>query len=66
MQSGGISAEEAAAGVVEIAEATPAPIKSGVGGEAKEILRYLGETPPAEQDIRRFAMVGLGADGEPA
>jgi NAD(P)-dependent dehydrogenase (short-subunit alcohol dehydrogenase family) len=66
MQSGGISAEAAAAGVVEIAEATPAPIKAGVGEEAKEILRYVGETPPAEQDIRRLAMVGLGADGEPA
>jgi NAD(P)-dependent dehydrogenase (short-subunit alcohol dehydrogenase family) len=61
MQGGGISAADAAAHVVEIAEETPAPIKAGVGEEAEEILRYVRETPPAKQDIRRLEMVGRRA-----
>jgi NAD(P)-dependent dehydrogenase (short-subunit alcohol dehydrogenase family) len=66
MQGGGMSPAEAAARVVEIAEDVPAPIKLGVGEEAEEILRYVRETPPVKQDIRRLEMVGLGPDGEPA
>ena len=66
MQSAGMSAAEAAERVVEIAEAKPAPILAGVGAEAEEILRYVRETSPAEQDIRRLQMVGLGSGGQPA
>jgi hypothetical protein len=66
MQGGGMSPAEAATRVVEIAEDVPAPIKLGVGEEAEEILRYVRETPPVQQDIRRLEMVGLGPDGEPA
>ena len=66
MQSDGMSAADAAKRVVEIAEENPAPILAGVGEEAEEILRYVRETSPAEQDIRRLQMVGLGSDGQPA
>ena len=66
MQSDGMSAADAAKRVVEIAEENPAPILAGVGEEAEEILRYVRETAPAEQDIRRLQMVGLGSDGQPA
>jgi NAD(P)-dependent dehydrogenase (short-subunit alcohol dehydrogenase family) len=66
MQSGGTSAAAAAARVVEIAEEIPAPIKSAVGDDAEEILRYAHEAPLVKQDIRRLEMVGLGPDGEPA
>jgi NAD(P)-dependent dehydrogenase (short-subunit alcohol dehydrogenase family) len=66
MQGSGMSAEDAAARVVAIAEQTPAPILAGVGEEAEAILRFVRETPTAAQDIRRFEMVGLGPNGEPA
>jgi NAD(P)-dependent dehydrogenase (short-subunit alcohol dehydrogenase family) len=65
MQGAGMSAADAAKRVVEIAEENPAPILAGVGEEAEEILRYVHETPPAEQDIRRLEMVGLDSGGQP-
>jgi NAD(P)-dependent dehydrogenase (short-subunit alcohol dehydrogenase family) len=66
MQGGGMSGSDAAAIVVQIAEQMPAPIKLGVGAEAEEVLRYVHETPLADQDVRRLKLVGLGPDGEPA
>jgi NAD(P)-dependent dehydrogenase (short-subunit alcohol dehydrogenase family) len=66
MQGSGMSAEDAAARVVAIAEQIPAPILAGVGEEAEAILRFVRETPAAAQDIRRLEMVGLGPNGEPA
>jgi NAD(P)-dependent dehydrogenase (short-subunit alcohol dehydrogenase family) len=65
MQGAGMSAADAAKRVIEIAEENPAPIRAGVGEEAEEILRYVHETPPAEQDIRRLQMVGLDSGGQP-
>ncbi|HZS40399.1 MAG TPA: SDR family NAD(P)-dependent oxidoreductase [Polyangia bacterium] len=66
MQGSGMSAEDAAARVVAIAEQNPAPILAGVGEEAEAILRYVREAPTAAQDLRRLEMVGLGPDGQPA
>ena len=66
MQGAGMSAEDSAALLVEIAEQVPAPARAGVGEEAEAILTYVHDTPIAEQDIRRFEMVGLGPNGEPA
>jgi NAD(P)-dependent dehydrogenase (short-subunit alcohol dehydrogenase family) len=66
MQGGGMSAADAAARVIAIAEEMPAPIKSAVGDDAEEVLRFVHGTSPATQDIRRLEMVGLGPDGEPA
>jgi NAD(P)-dependent dehydrogenase (short-subunit alcohol dehydrogenase family) len=65
MQGGGMSAEDSAALLVEIAEKVPAPVRAAVGEEAEAILKYVHETSIADQDIRRFEMVGLGPNGEP-
>jgi NAD(P)-dependent dehydrogenase (short-subunit alcohol dehydrogenase family) len=66
MQGSGMAPADAAKRVIEIAEEIPAPILAGVGDEAEEILRYVREASPAEQDIRRLQMVGLGRNGQPA
>ena len=66
MQGAGMAAADAASRVIEIAEENPAPLMAGVGPEAEEILRYVRETPRAEQDIRRLDMVGLDRTGQPA
>src|SRR5258705_371873 len=51
MQGAGMSAEDSAARLVEIAEQVPAPVRAGVGPEAEEILKYVHDAPIAEQDI---------------
>jgi NAD(P)-dependent dehydrogenase (short-subunit alcohol dehydrogenase family) len=66
MQGSGMSADAAAKRVIEIAEANPAPILAGVGEEAEGILRFVREKSLVEQDVLRFKLVGLEADGEPA
>jgi NAD(P)-dependent dehydrogenase (short-subunit alcohol dehydrogenase family) len=61
MQTAGLDAAAAAAGVVAAAERQPAPIRVPVGPDAEEILKLVHEQTDEQLDERRMRLVGLGA-----
>ena len=61
MQSAGLSAADAAARIVDLAEQQPAPTRAPVGEDAENILRQVRERSDAELDALRLELVGLGA-----
>ena len=63
MQSGGLSAKNAAARVIEISEQVPAPIRAAVGKDAEEILQMVREKTDRELDIFRMQLFGFDRIG---
>ncbi|HEX3612602.1 MAG TPA: SDR family NAD(P)-dependent oxidoreductase [Sporichthyaceae bacterium] len=61
MQSSGLDAAAAAAGVIEAAERKPAPIRVPIGPDAEEILKLVHEQTDEELDDLRMRLVGLQA-----
>jgi NAD(P)-dependent dehydrogenase (short-subunit alcohol dehydrogenase family) len=61
MQSAGLDAAAAAAGVVEAAERQPAPIRVPIGPDAEEILKLVHEQSDEQLDELRMRLVGLEA-----
>ena len=59
MQSAGLDAAVAAAGVVEAAERQPAPIRVPLGPDAEEILKLVHEQTDEQLDELRMRLVGL-------
>ncbi len=61
MQSAGLDAAVAAAGVVEAAERQPAPIRVPIGPDAEEILKLVHQQTDEQLDELRMRLVGLEA-----
>jgi NAD(P)-dependent dehydrogenase (short-subunit alcohol dehydrogenase family) len=59
MQSAGLSAELAAAGVVEAAEREPAPIRVPLGSDAEEVLKLVHDQSDEQLDELRMRLSGL-------
>ena len=58
-QSAGLSAQEAAAQVVELVEAQPAPIRAAIGEDAEKLLRLVRENSDEDLDLMREWYAGL-------
>jgi NAD(P)-dependent dehydrogenase (short-subunit alcohol dehydrogenase family) len=58
-QSEGLSAQEAAARVVELVEAQPAPIRAAIGEDAEKLLRLVRENSDEDLDVMRQWYAGL-------
>lgn len=52
-QANGLDAHEAARQIADLAEKTPAPVREPIGDDAREMIRYVKESTPEEQAIRR-------------
>jgi NAD(P)-dependent dehydrogenase (short-subunit alcohol dehydrogenase family) len=61
MQSAGLGAAAAAAGVIEAAERQPAPIRVPIGPDAEEVLKLVREQTDEQLDKLRMQLVGLEA-----
>jgi NAD(P)-dependent dehydrogenase (short-subunit alcohol dehydrogenase family) len=61
MQSNGLSAADAAAQIIALAEQQPAPTRAPIGLDAENILRQVREKSDAELDAMRLELVGLRA-----
>jgi hypothetical protein len=59
MQGAGLESSAAAAQVIEMAEAQPAPIRVAVGDDAKHILEQVRTKSDAELDELRLQLLGL-------
>jgi NAD(P)-dependent dehydrogenase (short-subunit alcohol dehydrogenase family) len=59
VQSEGLHAQEAAARIVEIVEAQPAPIRAAVGEDAEQLLRFVREKSEEDLDELRRRYAGL-------
>ena len=59
VQSQGLPAQEAAARVVELVEAQPAPIRAAVGEDAEQLLRFVREKSDEDLDELRRRYAGL-------
>lgn len=59
-QSQGLSPQEAAARVVELVEAQPAPIRAAIGEDAEKLLRLVRENSDEDLDVMRQWYAGLG------
>jgi NAD(P)-dependent dehydrogenase (short-subunit alcohol dehydrogenase family) len=59
MQSGGLSAKDAATRVIEISEQVPAPTRAAVGKDAEEILQMVREKSDEELDDFRRHLFGF-------
>jgi NAD(P)-dependent dehydrogenase (short-subunit alcohol dehydrogenase family) len=62
MQSAGLPAAVAAAGVIEAAERRPAPIRVPIGPDAEEVLKLVHEQSDEQLDELRMRLVGLDAN----
>ncbi|MEM9832185.1 MAG: SDR family NAD(P)-dependent oxidoreductase [Bacteroidota bacterium] len=60
MQSEGMSVQDAAARLVEIAEEMPAPIRAGIGEDAEQMMNIAKQKSDEELDTMRRQMFGLG------
>ncbi|WP_259065837.1 SDR family NAD(P)-dependent oxidoreductase [Mucilaginibacter sp. X4EP1] len=59
MQSGGLSAKDAASRVIDISEQVPAPTRAAVGKDAEEILQMVREKSDDELDDLREQLFGF-------
>ncbi|MEM6394730.1 MAG: SDR family NAD(P)-dependent oxidoreductase [Bacteroidota bacterium] len=59
MQSEGMSVEDAAARLIEIAEETPAPIRAGIGDDAEQMIGIAKQKSDEELDMMRRQMFNL-------
>ena len=62
MQSNGLAADEAAARVIEAAEAEPAPTRVALGQDAEEVLGWVHEKTDQELDALRLQLIGPGSE----
>jgi NAD(P)-dependent dehydrogenase (short-subunit alcohol dehydrogenase family) len=58
-QSAGLSAQEGAAGIIELVEAQPAPTRAAVGEDAEQLLRLVREKSDEDLDELRRRYAGL-------